>query len=177
MQTRLTEFVARSLALALLLAPTLAIPRAAQAAGIGDKTLPLLPGATKAKLVYTVPYVRSSGSTETSFSCTSTEPAGGADVIVGIEVFDSGILRNDVTLGQGIMTLTPGDTDVISTQDTAALLDDTFTVAVNVGAGSARILATSSKVICTALFLDAANAVPTFATTIPIMKKLKQGGE
>jgi hypothetical protein len=43
--------------------------------------------------------------------------------------------------------------------------------------GSARVLATGSKVLCTAFLADQNSSPPGFTVNLPIVKKLKQKGE
>jgi hypothetical protein len=47
----------------------------------------------------------------------------------------------------------------------------------SVGQGTARIVATSAKLLCTAQVLDSENDPPTSITTLPIFAKLKQKGD
>lgn len=146
------------------------------AAGIADTPLLLLNGTTEAKIIYTVLGVVDSPQAATSFHCTSTVKTGGPNIVVGIELFDNGVLENDVTSGVGVEVISPGDTDIISTRGTSAFSDFSMGGTLVV-AGSARILATSRKLICIAFLLDPTSNPPSFITTLPVFKKLRQKGE
>ena len=145
-------------------------------AGIGDKDLPLLNG-EKTKLLYTVVGVRDSANLATSFLCTSTERSGGNRILIGIEVFLwNDDLRNDVTLGQGVVNVVPGGTVTLSTHDTNAFVEDNDISTGSVDQGSARIFATSKNVLCAAMILDAINNPPTSMVMLPVFRATKQGG-
>lgn len=153
----------------------------ASANGLTDP-LPILFGTTKRAIhVYSVPSVRSSlgtngNSVTTTFRCASTEKTGGQDIVWAVEVFSSSSgLRNDVTVGQGVLTLPPGDTDVISIYDTAVFVEEGV-LREFVSHGSARILATSTKIICSAFLVHPDDAPPTFITPLPVIKRTTQKG-
>lgn len=147
----------------------------ALAQSFGDTAAPLLNGDTKSTLVYTFPGVLNIGTLATVVSCTSIEKEGGADVTFGVEFWSNGGLVNDLTTGTGVESLTPGDTDNIATQATVALPEENVaTGAITVGAG--RIFASSTKIICTAFLVDAANSPPNLISVLPVFKKTKQLG-
>ena len=129
-------------------------------AGIADKPLPLLNGG-KSQHVYSVPGVIKLGVFETLFMCTSAETE--ETIRVGVEVFDDagGNPANDVGAGEGAIDVGPGETVTIATGNTAAFVEDTIIpLNVNMSGGSARIVSTSKKIICTAMLVDLIGAPP-----------------
>ena len=145
-------------------------------AGIGDKDLPLLNG-EKTKLLYTVVGVLDTNDMATSFHCTSTERVGGKTIRLGIEVFNtSGILSNDVTAGAGTFPVAPGRTATLSTRDTSAFFEDNLLATGVIGQGSARIIATSKNMLCSAMLVDPINATPTSMVMLPVSRSAKPGG-
>ena len=145
-------------------------------AGIGDKDLPLLNG-QKTKLLYTVSGVTDTGVLATVFHCTSTERDGGKTIELGIEVFDLfGNRANDVTAGEGVTFMSPGHTRTLSTQATVAFGNETDINTGTVAQGSARIIATSKNVLCSAMLVDAVNNAPTSMVMLPVFRATKQKG-
>lgn len=150
------------------------------AASIGDPVPASLDGSTPVRHIYSVTGVRESASADLStlFMCTNTQKTGAGDIVVGVQVFDSDGTRDtgDVTTGSGVGSISPGETRTFSTENTAAFsgtvlgTDDVFQ-------GSARILATSSKIICTAMIVENTNSPPTSMVSLPVFKKLKQKGQ
>lgn len=145
-------------------------------AGIGDKDLPLILG-QKVKLLYTVTGVRDSATMATSFHCTSTEKAGGNSIVVGIEIFNyDGVLANDVTLGDGEVTASPGRTVTLSTSNTAVFAEDNTINATNIDQGSARIMSDSKNLVCSAMIVDVVNNPPESMVMLPVIRTTKQKG-
>jgi hypothetical protein len=149
-------------ALTLAAAPTFA--------GIADSPLPvLLPGATTLHL-YSVPGVIHVPGLRTFFSCTSTDTAA---MQVGVEVFAGlgGAPANDATATS--LNVAPGATVIFGTGSAVWI-----SINSNVGGGSsrnsARILATSKKLACTAFVADDGNTPPTSAWQLTIIAKTKQ---
>ena len=150
----------------------------ANAASIADTPLPSLLGATSStKHLYSITGVRSLGNITTSFHCTSTEKTGGKNIVWGLELFDNTFLENDVSVGEGVMTLLPGQTGIISVINTVTFVGDVDLPGINVFKGAARILADSTKLTCTALLLDPFSDPPDFITPLPVIKKLNQKGQ
>jgi hypothetical protein len=145
-------------------------------AGIGDKDLPLLYG-QKTKLLYTVTGVIDIAGLATAFHCTSTERTGGKTVELGVEVFDfGGNLKNNVAAGDGVTSLSPGETATLTTQYTLVFFERNVIGTGQIFQGSARIFSNSKNVICTAMVLDATNNPPTVMVMLPVFKATKQGG-
>ena len=148
------------------------------AAGVRDSPLPTFPIGTKAKHVFSVPGVMSSGNLETSFQCTSLEKT--KPIQWGVEMFlhNGTNPENDISLGQGIRTTTPGHSDTLSTASTDAFIEGVIQGVISDGsARSARIVATSTKLMCTAVVVDPETNPPTVAYDLPVIKKTSQKGD
>jgi hypothetical protein len=157
--------VTRAIAVAIFLSASPAL------AGVADTPLPeLLAGATTYHL-YTVPSAIASGGLGTYFGCTSLEQT--ASIQVGIELFgpSGGAPSNDAAATS--LSLSPGATRIFGTGGAVGVLIDS-----NLGGLasklSARILATSRKLACTAFIADRGNDPPTSMTYLTIISKLKQ---
>lgn len=146
-------------------------------AGIVDTPLPTLVAGKKTLHVYSVSGVGGGGGGlfGTYFSCTSTDAA---TIQVGVEVFayPGGGPANDA-VGDSL-AVAPGQTVLFGAGGGAAgivnvqsLLGDGGTVL-----GSARILSTSKKLVCTAFLADRLN-VPPSMVYLTIVKKATQKGE
>jgi hypothetical protein len=111
----------------------------------------------------------------TVFICTSMEKTGGTDITLGVEWWSDTSFENDVTAGEGVVIMQPGETKMLSTHNVAHLQGETLIPnATGASRGSARILATSKNIVCTAYALDKDNGVPTFRTDVPLYVKGKQ---
>ena len=152
-------------------------PSLATADSLADTPVPILQGTTKsAQHIYSVTGVQNSGAS-TAFHCTSTEKTGGKDIVWGVEIFENTRLENDVTNGEGVSVLSPGETNIITTGFTPPFSGAVIPSLFEVFHGSARILATSNKIICAAFLVDALNNPPTFMTTLPVFKRTTQKGQ
>lgn len=142
---------------------------------IADKP-PLIGGTDKAKVVYSIAGVVDSATQATYVSCTSLEKTGGNDIHFAVEFFDNGSSSNDVAAGDGDEFLSgPGDTDGISTRAITGLSTTAITTPPGItGTGAARILSTSTKILCAAFVVDPANG--NYLATLPVFKALKQSG-
>jgi hypothetical protein len=154
-----------TLALCLIAAPALA--------GIADSPLPVLVAGKKTLHLYSVPGVIANSLLETYFSCTSTSST---TMQVGVELFGppGGGPYNDAAATS--LSVEPGATVAFGTQGAAgiginSILNGHFSK------GSARIVATSRKLACTAFVADPANAPPTSAWQLTIIKKTTQKGD
>jgi hypothetical protein len=168
------RFIAALSALTLL-----AVAAPAALAGIGFKDVPLLDGNTKGKVLYTVSgVVNDSNNMGSAISCTSTEKEGGKDVVVGVEFFTrNGTLVNDLTTGDGVVVVPPGYTRAVVTQPTEMLNAPAVVTFGYMGPGSARIIASSARVVCTAWVLDPDSTVPASWVMLPMFRKGKQRGQ
>jgi hypothetical protein len=144
-------------------------------AGVADG-VPLLKGTAKAKVLWTTGGFTTNSNVSALFGCTSTERAGGKSIIWGVEFFEDNAAVNDVTLSQGVVTAPPGATFFVANRDTSLFLEDS-TIAQEVSFASARILSTSSKLVCTGYLVDRINNPPTMIMMLPLFKKGKQGGQ
>ncbi len=153
---------------ALLLAGHIVATRAL--AGIADSPLPVLIAGKTTLHLYSVPSVVSSLGLGTYFGCTSTDTAA---MQVGVELFfpAGGAPANDAVATS--LSVAPGATVIFGTGAAAGI-----SISSNLGGsfskGSARILATSKKLVCTAFVADTGNAPPTSSWQLTIIKKTMQ---
>ena len=131
-------------------------------AGPGDTPLPTFSDGKPAQALYYAIGVIKNNNLETDFVCTNVD---GVPVDIGVEVFDEiGVRRNAVGAvpdnGVGLNML-PGRTLTVGTGGTAILHEDRLITMDLAGTGvqalrngSARIVATSANVFCTAMLLD-----------------------
>ena len=135
-------------------------------AGIADSPLPVFSDAKPSVVVLTVPAVVDRAGTATVFLCSSVDSA---PVNVGVQVFDAaGVLRNDVTAGQGaVLNLGYGATATIGTSLTEAFLESkVLTLPPGFSQGSARVVASSPRVLCNAMMLDDGLTPPVSLSTL-----------
>ena len=142
-------------------------------AGIADSPLPVLSAGATTFHLYSVPGVIAGGGLETYFSCTSTDTA---TMQVGVELFAApgGAPDNDAAATS--LSVAAGATVMFGTGTAAGLSIDSNLGGGGVSKGSARILATSKKLACTAFIADAGNAPPTSMVHLDMISKLKQKG-
>ena len=139
-------------------------------AGIADSPLPVLLAGKPTLHLYSVPSVMASTGLDTFFGCTSTDPA---TIQVGVELFFSGggAPANDAVATS--LSVAPGATVIFGTSAAVGI-----SISSNLGGlfskGSARILATSKKLACTAFLADRGNDPPTSMAQLTIIAKLKQ---
>jgi len=139
-------------------------------AGIADSPLPVLEAGKTTYHVYSVPGVIEQNILATFFSCTSTDTA---PMKVGVESFgDAGGGPGNDPVGTSL-TILPGGTKTFGTMLAVGIQVDSW-VGGGIFRGSARILSTSKKVVCTAFIADPGNAPPTSMTYLTIIKAIKQ---
>ena len=147
-------------------------------AGPSNTPLPLLRGRKGAKHVFTVPGVMHTSTLDTIFTCLVVDK-NGADW--GVEIFDgSGDLENDVgDADNGTGGLGDGETNSVSTGSLAAI--DPGDIITGLGTSnqvrSARILATSTKLSCSAMVLDPSGDPPAVTYQLPVIRKTTQKGD
>ena len=147
-------------------------------AGIADSPLPVLQAGKRTLFLYSVPGVIAGGALSTFFLCTSTATAPQQ---VSVEVFlrFGGGPCNDAAADS--QSVQPGATVVFGTgQPINEILGGQVadsSVCGGIGTGSARILSTSTKLVCTALVGDAENSPPTTSWQLTVIKKTSQKGE
>ena len=158
----------------LLLVMGLTMARPA-AAGLADTPVPELRG-EKAQHVYSVTGVKANWGTGigTLFTCTSTEKT--REIILGVEIFDDhGSPLNDISADELVLEVDPGETVTVGTISTPTFSVDETTSGV-ASPGSARILATSNKIICCAMTVTD-DYPPTAMMNLPVFRKTKQRGD
>ncbi len=144
-------------------------------AGIADSPLPVLVAGQTTQFLYSVPGVISSGGLGTYFSCTSVDTA---PIQVCVEIFGfagGAAISNDCSLTS--LSVPPGGTEIFGTISPAGISIQSNLAPGAVSRGSARILATSKKLVCTAFIADVSSAPPTSMAELAIIAKLKQKAE
>jgi hypothetical protein len=139
-------------------------------AGIADSPLPVLTPAEKTLHLYSIPGVIRAVSLGTFFSCTSTDTA---PMQVGVEIFAvNGALLNDAAASS--LSVGPGATVMFGTSIAPGFAISSDLGAPAISKGSARVLSTSKKLICTAFVADRFNDPPQTSFQLTIIAKLKQ---
>jgi hypothetical protein len=142
--------------------------------------VPLINGTQNGKLLYGFTGAVSFDGPDrvvTSVSCTNTDKPGKPAALVAVEFFDrGGNPVNDITAGEGVVAIPVGGTRTVSTHGTAVFFEDEF-VSLDFTEGSGRIISTSTRVVCTARVVDGLATTPASALTLPMFRKLKQGGQ
>ena len=143
-------------------------------AGIADSPLPVLTAGETTLHLYSVPGLISGTGLGTFFSCTSTDTA---TMQVGVEVFFSagGAPVNDAVATS--LSVGPGATVIFGTSAAVGIPIYSSLGAGGLSQASARILATSRKLICTAYIADLGNAPPTSSWQLNVVKKKTQKGD
>jgi len=167
----------------------------AGAAGDGPLNTPLSPftDGSLGKYLWTVPGVIKKQGFVTDFTCTNLDAPGTA-ADIGVEIFDeTGTRLNDVSAVppsgcNGAMLGVPaGHTVTISNGATVQFHEDCIIAVAGGTSGSARILSTSSKIVCSALIADSKNVVLTTGgsptgvspsvAALKLIRKTKQQGD
>jgi len=139
-------------------------------AGIADSPLPVLSVGVDTLHLYSVPGVIAFGSLGTFFSCTSTDTA---TMQVGVELFGppGGAPFNDAVATS--LSVAPGATVIFGTSS-AVGISISSSLGGSFSKGSARILATSKKLACTAFVADRVDDPPQTSWQLTIIKKTTQ---
>lgn len=169
--TRVRSVENNPLSAVLIALATLTLTSAAHA-GIADSPLPVLEAGKKTHHVYSVPGVIEQNIVGTFFSCTSTDTAA---MKVGVQLFDTVGYNGGVDPAPAL-TILPGGTRTFGTMYAAGINVDSM-VGVGIERGSARILATSRKLVCTAFVADPGSAPPAVAWQLTIIKAKRQKGD
>lgn len=154
------------LATTVLLA-TLVLPHAVRG-GIVDTPLP----APFTQHVFSIPGAISNGGLGTFVSCTNLDTT---NVTIGVELFPAlgGAAGNDAAASA--LSVGPGATVIFATGTAAGILIDSDLTSGAIGSkGSARVLATSKRITCTAWIADRLSSPPTVAWSLIIIAKTKQ---
>lgn len=163
-----------------LLAAVLALPAAGPAlAGPADSAVPSISVSAATRVLYTVPGVIKNNGLESAIMCTNMDTT---DVTVALEVFapEGGAALNNVAsaVGNGAITLPIGATGTISTGTSVGLHEDEpITGLANVKNGSGRILATSTRVLCTGILVEKLGSTPNTIATLKIFAQRRQNGD
>lgn len=147
-----------------------ATPQGARA-GIVDSPLPVLVAGETTLHLYSVPgIIGGFFGVDSFFNCTSLDTA---TIRVGVELFGpaGGAPGNDAAATS--LSLAPGATAIFGTGG-AAGISISSDLGGSFSKGSARILATSKKLACTAFMADSSNAPPTSMVHLTIIAKSKQ---
>ncbi len=147
---------------------------AVASAGVVDTALPTLPGDTKAsKIIYTVTgVIDNNSSIATCVTCANVDKS---NLTIGMEVFNwDGVQLNDASAGNGSRTLHVGTTRTICTNLTDPYNEDEVIVLSGAAdQGTARIVSTSKKILCSAAVL----ARTGFSmSSLSVFRQTKQGG-
>lgn len=135
-------------------------------AGVVDSPLP----APFTDHVFTVPGLVDIGGLEAFFSCTNLDAV---PVTIGVELFAfNGGLGNDAAATS--LAVAPGATVLFGTSSSTYMAVDSLISSLPSSKNSARILATSKKIGCTAFLADPANGPPTSGWPLTIIAKTKQ---
>jgi hypothetical protein len=156
------------LALGLSLSLGLSVPAFA---GIVDSPLPELePGKTTVH-VYSVPGIIELLGLSTFYSCTNTDSG---NIRIGIEAFGpaGGAAINNAAMTS--VAVLPGGTVTFGGNSAVGIAVNSDLNLPMTARGSARILATSKKLICTAYTADTGNSPPASAWQLTIIAKTKQ---
>ena len=141
-------------------------------AGVADSPLPTL-GGQKSKHVFMIPGVISHGTLATVIVCTSLKKT--KDLLWGVEIFSaSGGDPEDSILDS---FLNPGDSEAIATEGTT-YAENVIGLSDSNLARSARVVATSRKLVCSATVLERQNTglLPGAGWSLPVIKKTNQKG-
>jgi hypothetical protein len=140
-------------------------------AGIVDSPLPELePGKTTVHL-YSVPGIIELNGLSTFFSCTVTDSGS---VRVGVETFGTGGGPPLNVAAASSVLIASGGTHTFGTNTAVGINVSSDLNIPPISKGSARILATSKKVVCTAFVADAGNSPPASGWALTIIAKTKQ---
>lgn len=149
-------------------------------AGVMDD-VPLINGTDKAKTIFLIPgVIVDQGDTGTSILCTSLEKT--KDTLVAVEIFNEngGDALNDITAADGVLTLVPGATktfEIVFTGDNVpgTAFDELIELDVNVFTGSARVVATGKRIMCTAAVFDVTDNPPISVRQLNVVVKKQKG--
>ncbi len=157
----------------------IAIAASTAHAGPGDSPVPSISASAATRVLYIVPGVIKNNGLESAFMCTNLDVA---PVTFAVELFaptGGGALNNVSSgVGNGTFTIPAGGSATISTGSSVGLHEDlAITGVLNVKNGSARILGTSTQVLCTAVIVDKASTTPGTLATLKIFARRKQNGD
>lgn len=163
-----------------IIAAAIACSAATAGAGVIDTALPTISNSASTRMLYIVPGVQNSGGLETAFICSSLDTSG--PQTVAIEVFDAagGAPLNNVALptGDGNEVVQVGGTVTISTGTLTGMHEDEAIVSLtDAHNGTARILSTTTRLVCTAMVVNKASTPPSLISTLNVFARRKQNGD
>lgn len=163
-----------------LVAAAIACSAATAGAGVIDTPLPTISNSASTRMLYVVPGVQNSGGLETAFICSSLDTTG--PQTVAVEVFDAagGAALNNVALptGDGNEVVPVGGTVTISTGTLAGMHEDEAIVSLtDAHNGAARILSTTTRLVCSAIVVNKASTPPSLFATLNVFARRKQNGD
>src|SRR5207253_8662790 len=126
-------------------------------AGVQDAPLPTFSDGKASQLVVLIPTAIKNNFLDTDAICTNLAPQA---VDIGLEVFDqTGTRGNTIGSGNGaVLGVAPGATVTITTGATKVIHEDKIIVleapVIDLGNGSARVVATSAAIGCGAFAVD-----------------------
>lgn len=131
----------------------------------GSLGLPQFADGMAATHAAVIPGVSNRGNVELEVLCTSL---AATPIHLGVELFDAaGVLSNQVALGNGAaLNVAPGATVTFGTSGTVSLLETSVITAPVLPQGMARIVSTSSEVVCNALSVDSSVSPPASLSTL-----------
>lgn len=164
---------------ALFVAATVLAAAGAAQAGPGDSPVPSISGTASTRVLFIVPGVIKNNGIETAFMCTSLDTI---DTTVAVEVFspEGGAALNNVSSGvaNGTIALPAGATVTISTGTSVGLHEDLpITGLMNVKNGSARVLSTTSRLLCTAILVEKSGVTPGTISALKVFARRNQNGD
>ena len=156
----------------------------AAGAGVSDP-VPLIAGTDRARHVFSVTGVTANNEVGTVIICTSFEKT--KDMRIAVEVFmeEPATVINDITTGssnEGVPPiLGPGATSTFEISRDGSVLFTGLSASVTPPSdrlhGSARVVATSAKLMCNAFLADDDGSPPSFLVELPMVAKTKQKGD
>jgi hypothetical protein len=155
-------------------------------AGVSNSPLPRFSDSSQSKWIYTVTGVTANRGNagpqlETAIICTNLETSRA--VHIGVEFFgrNGGNPLNNISAANGeILNVPAGATRTFGTQNSTSFQEDEvdFIGDVAINQGSARIVSTSAKLLCTAFLIDNnAAAGENNMAQLNIIKKAAQKGD
>jgi len=162
-----------------LLSAAITVAATSAIAGPGDSPVPSISATASTRVLFTVPGVIKNNGLETAIMCTSLDTIA---TTVAFEVFSpaGGGPLNDVSSGvaNGTLALPAGGSVTISTGTSVGLHEDlAITGLSNVKNGSARILGTSTRVLCTGLVVEKLGVTPNTIATLKVFARRRQNGD
>ena len=148
--------------------------------GVLDAPLPVLDPSRSTRLLYLIPGVIKNKNIETIVECTSLDRS---PAFFGVQVFNfdgTGPLNPPDPGSDGILLIQPGETLSIATGEIAGLHEDEKigTSANPIGPvtnGSARVVGTTKKLICSAFLVDQLGDPPASMAGLRIISKKQRG--